>query len=271
MNGRKVVCFCAILTALSCAGLSVRAQPIRTIDELWAGFDPRALPLEIEVVKAWDEGETHLEMIYFTGEIFEGEKTRVFGYLGRPKKVEGKLPGLLHIHGGGQTARPDWPQFWAKRGYVCLSFDFCGDTNLPTLGPEYRRERFTLWRKVPADMMRVSGGMTMTPDPKRNPWLHWAMAARRGLTLLETQPGVNAERLGIFGISVGGTLTWIVAGIDPRVKAAVPIYGCGWESYAFPVDLKAASSEDQTSRLASHRWPPKHTHRGRSAALLVLA
>jgi hypothetical protein len=179
MKGRKVVCFCAILTAFPCAGLSVRAQPIRTIDELWAGFDARALPLEIEVVKAWDEGDIHLEMIYFTGEIFEGEKTRVFAYLGRPKKIEGTLPAVLHIHGGGQTARPDWPQFWAKRGYVCLSFDFCGDTNLPTLGPEYRRERFTLWRKVPADMMRVGGGMTMTPDPKRNPWLHWAMAARR--------------------------------------------------------------------------------------------
>ena len=223
---------------------------------------PRALPLEIEVLKAWDEGDIHLEMIYFTGEIFEGEKTRVFGYLGRPKKIEGKLPGLLHIHGGGQTARPDWPQFWAKRGYVCLSFDFCGDTNLATLGPEYRRERFTLWRKVPADMMKVGGGMTMTPDPKRNPWLHWAMAARRGLTLLETQPGVNPDRVGIFGISVGGTLTWIVAGIDPRVRAAVPIYGCGWESYAFPVDAKSPASEDQKlwrAMMAPEEYAPRIT------------
>ena len=42
---------------------------------------------------------------------------------------------------------------------------------------------------------------------------------------------MDRDRLGIFGVSVGGTLTWIVAGVDARVKAAAPIYGCGWESY----------------------------------------
>ncbi len=78
-----------------------------SIDELWAGFDPHALPFEIETIKAWDEEGIHLETIYFTGEIFEGEKVRVFAYLGRPLKVAGRVPGILHIHGGGQTANLD--------------------------------------------------------------------------------------------------------------------------------------------------------------------
>jgi dienelactone hydrolase len=204
---------------------------INSIDQLWADFDPHALPLEIETVKVQDEEGIRLDTIYFTGEIFEGEKTRVFAYLGRPQQLTGKTPGILHIHGGGQTANLDWARFWARRGYVALSFDFCGDTNLSNLGPEYRREHFTRWGKVPANMMQVSGGRSMTPTPRHNPWYHWTLAARRGLSLLEAQPEVDAERLGIFGISVGGTLTWIVAGVDPRVKAAVPIYGNGWESY----------------------------------------
>src|SRR5262249_3304395 len=105
-------------------------------------------------------------------------------------------------------------------------------------------------------------GMTMTPDPRLNPWLHWAMAARRGLTLLESQPDVDANSLGIFGISVGGTLTWIVAGIDPRVKAAVPIYGCGWESYAFPVNIDAPASDDQKlwrAMMAPEAYAPRIT------------
>ncbi len=220
---------------------------IETVESLWDGCDPRALPLETEVVRAWDEGEVHLEAVYFTGEVFEGAKTRVFGYLGRPKRMAGKVPGILHIHGGGQTANLDWPRFWARRGYVCLSFDFCGNTNLPTLGPEYRRERYTLWGKVPADMMKVGGGTQMEPSPRYNPWFHWTMAARRGLTLLEQQPDVDSEKLGIFGISVGGTLSWIVAGVDRRVKAAAPIYGCGWESYPFPPQPEAAP--DRNKRL----------------------
>lgn len=267
--------FIVMALHLSCGVLAVEAEEPaavpQSIDELWAGYDPRALPLEFELVKAWDEGDIHLETIYFTGEIFEGEKTRIFGYLGRPKQLEGKTPGILHIHGGGQTANLDWPRFWARRGYISLSFDFCGNTNLPTLGPEYRRERYTLWGKVPANMMEVSGGRKMTPTPRHNPWHHWTMAARRGLTLLEAQPQIDPEKLGIFGISVGGTLTWMVAGVDHRVKAAVPIYGNGWESYSnYPPEPEPQVSED--NRL----WrlliaPETHAPRVRCPVLFMSA
>ncbi len=143
---RSVIAPAALLLLLTAAAPAAEPR-IETIADLWAGFDPRALPLDVEVVKAWDEGETHLEMVYFTGEEFDGVKTRVFGYLGRPKKVEGKIPGVLHIHGGGQTAVPDWPRFWASRGYACLSFDFCGNTNLPELGPGCKREHYTRGRQ----------------------------------------------------------------------------------------------------------------------------
>ena len=193
---------------------------IATIGRLWAGFDPRAVPLDVEVVKFWDEGDVHLETVYFTGEVFEGEAVRVFGHFGRPRKSGGKVPGVLHVHGGGQTAGLDWPRFWATRGYACLSFDFCGDTTLPGLGPGYRRERYTPWGKVPADMMKVGGGLSKTPTPRLNPWYHWTVAARRGLTFLETRPEVDGGKLGVFGISVGGTLTWSIAAFDDRVKAA---------------------------------------------------
>src|SRR3954452_24278899 len=93
---------------------------IATIEQLWAGFDPRAEPLDVEVVKSRDEGDVHLETVYFTGEVFEGEVVRVFGHFGRPRKSGGKVPGVLHVHGGGQTAGLDWPRFWATRGYACL-------------------------------------------------------------------------------------------------------------------------------------------------------
>ncbi len=241
----KVLASFLLASVFSAAHPLIAVEPaIDSIDALWAGFDPRATPLEVEVIKAWDEEGVHLEMLYFTGEIFEGEKTRVFAYLGRPKAASDKLPGVLHIHGGGQTANLDWARFWGKRDYVCVSFDFCGNTNQPHLGPEYRRERYTLWGKVPADMVLVGGGTKMLPTLRHNPWYHWALTARRGLTMLEAQPDVNPGRLGIFGVSVGGTLCWTVAGVDPRVKAAVPIYGCGWEFYPYPPDLDAPAPDE---------------------------
>ena len=214
------------LVLASCALADPPAKPIDTLEALWAGFDPRREPLDIEVLKESDEDGVHLEMVYFTGEVFEGEKTRIFGYYGRPKKVEGKIPAVLHVHGGGQTAVLDWPRFWAKRGYACLSFDFCGAAN--------KREHYTRWGKVPADMMKIGSGIQMTPMPRHNPWFHWMLASRRGLTFLESRPEVDKNKLGVFGISVGGTLTWGVAALDERVKAAA--HGKLRWIYAYPPD-----------------------------------
>jgi hypothetical protein len=46
-------------------------------------------------------------------------------------------------------------------------------------------------------------------------------------SLIRSLPQVDAERTGITGISWGGYLTCITAGLDDRFKLAVPVYGCG--------------------------------------------
>jgi Hsp70 protein/prolyl oligopeptidase family protein len=53
-------------------------------------------------------------------------------------------------------------------------------------------------------------------------------AAIRGASLLADRPDVDAGCIGITGISRGGYLTCIVAGLDDRLKVAVPVYGCGF-------------------------------------------
>ena len=227
-----------------CEGYPVAELGLCHIRKLWSGFDPHALPLEVEVIRDTTDEDIHIQQLYFTGEIWEGAKTRVYAIRGANHDAR-NLPGILHIHGGGQTASLDWVRFWAKRGYVCVSFDFCGDWRKHAPG----RAEFTRWGKVNGNMADVGGGHTMKPDPTHNPWYHWALTARRALRLLETDPQVNPERLGIFGISVGGTLTWVVAGMDPRVKAAVPIYGCGWNTFS---DLKQTSDANQPEE--SRMW-----------------
>ena len=60
-------------------------------------------------------------------------------------------------------------------------------------------------------------------------WTYHAVAAViRGHSLLLAQKEVDPQRIGLTGISWGGYLTCIVAGLDDRLKVAVPVYGCGF-------------------------------------------
>jgi PhoPQ-activated pathogenicity-related protein len=49
----------------------------------------------------------------------------------------------------------------------------------------------------------------------------------RAHSLLRSLPGVDPDRTAITGISWGGYTTCIVASLDDRFRAAVPVYGCG--------------------------------------------
>jgi cephalosporin-C deacetylase-like acetyl esterase len=195
-------------------------QPFETVEDLWRDFDPEALPLEVEIIESWEEGDIAFQSLRFTGEYVEETPVRVYAIQGAPREGA-NLAGVLHVHGGGQTASLDWVRFWAQRGYVCVTFDFCGDWE--------NRTDYTDWGPlVHGNMAEAAGGFQLHPSVQASSWYHWTLVSRRALTLLARHPQVDPDRLGVFGISVGGTLTWIIAALDSRVKAAAPIYGCGY-------------------------------------------
>lgn len=49
--------------------------------------------------------------------------------------------------------------------------------------------------------------------------------ARRGMDYLARRPDIDPARMGVAGISLGGVLSGIVAGVDPRVKVALTLVG----------------------------------------------
>jgi dienelactone hydrolase len=204
-------------------GLELRAdEPVvfASPADLWQGYDPTALPLEVESLEKWHENDSAFEKLRFTAEEIDGSKVRVFAITGSALAGPAQ-PGILHIHGGGQTASLEWIRFWTKRGYACVTYDFCG--------PWAERAEVTDWGRLKhGNMAHAQGGHQVSPTPRASSWYHWTLVARRALTLLAKLPGVDPDRLGIFGISVGGTLCWSVAGSDARVKTAVPNYGCGY-------------------------------------------
>jgi hypothetical protein len=57
---------------------------------------------------------------------------------------------------------------------------------------------------------------------------HAAASVIRAHSLLRSMAEVDADRTAVTGISWGGYTTCLVASLDDRFKAAVPVYGCGF-------------------------------------------
>ena len=221
---------------------------------MWAGFDPRAEPLEVETLKEWEQDDVVLRIVRFRIGVFKGKKAKLAAIYGFPKRVlksGEKLPGLVQIHGGGQYADANACLTNAKRGYATLSIAWAGRINAPgyrvtpaevklfwdgkTDDPAYKLT--TDWGAVDGYHApgRNAGNSfpsakpaewTLDPveSPRNSGWFLCALAARRALTFLEQQSEVDPDRLGVYGHSMGGKLT-VMTAVDTRVKAAAP--SCG--------------------------------------------
>ena len=219
-----------------------------TVQELWADLDPRLDDLDVHVVREWEsDGIVYRYVTYHIG-TFKDKPARMAAFFGFPKEAT-KMPGLIHLHGGGQRAFLHQVEFYAKLGYACLSINWGGrDMENAEDG-----DSNTDWGAVDPTQKNVPGYFNLKPgdayldpfeSPRNNNWYLLTLAARRGLTFLEQQPEVDADRLGVYGDSMGGSLTVYVAGSDSRVKAAAPsIGGSGFRTKPWPLLPQQAAIE----------------------------
>jgi len=213
-------------------------------EELWAGYDPRAEPLEIQTLREWQEDGVVLRIVRYRIGIFKGQKSLMAGVYGYPRGGT-KLPGVVQIHGGGQYADYRAVLTNAKRGYATISIAWAGRINSPdykvnpeivklfwdgkTGDPNYKLT--TDWGSLDAyhapcrnpknAFAKVSPASWTLDDvesPRNNPWFLCTLGARRALTFLEQQPEVDPDKLGVY-------VTVMTAAADSRVKAAAP--SCG--------------------------------------------
>ena len=221
-----------------------------SVAELWADFDPRRDPLEVEVIREWREGGGVFRHVRYLVGTFKGRPARMTAIYGFPADAPGKLPAVMHIHGGGQRGSLVEVKLLVARGYAGLSVNWGGRGR--SEGPAHAVEGAadgdpnTDWGAVDPTQCNVQGYATLEPGPlqfyddrahpKNNNWYLLTQGCRRGLTFLERQPEVDAARLGVHGYSMGGNLTMYVAGTDDRVRAAVPAVGgqgWRWEPHVF--------------------------------------
>ena len=200
-----------------------RRRVRRQLWELLGELPSRPKTPAVRLLSREDKGDFLLERFEFDNQA----GSTVPGYLLLPKRIHGRLPGILYCHWhGGQydigkdelfrtnaVPVPPGPAL-VRQGYAVLAIDaYCfGERNGSGpggpadkgAGGEMTASKFQLW-----------AGRTL-----------WGMILRDDLMALDyfsTRPEVDATRIGVTGISMGATRTWWLMGLDDRLKAGVAV------------------------------------------------
>ncbi|MFC7337751.1 acetylxylan esterase [Haloferula chungangensis] len=157
--------------------------------------------------------------IYFEALDWKGSPTKVFAWLGLPKNTADPVPGIVLVHGGGGTAFKNWVELWNQQGFAAISIAVEGQTDVKT-GKSWNRHSW-------AGPSR-NGIYGDSDEALKDQWMYHAVADTvLANSLLRSLPEVDAEKVGVMGISWGGVITSTVMGIDDRFAFAIPVYGCG--------------------------------------------
>jgi len=210
---------------------------------------------------SWGDESGGVREVYYEGEPLAGKPTRIFAYYARPESGEGPFAGMVLVHGGGGTAFAKWASLWAKRGYAAIAMDLGG------CGPKRKR----LPDGMPAQGHPEKFRRFTTDEEARRVWTYHAVAAViRGHSLLAARKEVDPKRTGLTGISWGGYLTCIVAGLDGRFKVAVPVYGCGFlHENSCWLNEFARLGPEQTKRWVAYFDPSRYLPGVRCPILFV--
>lgn len=210
---------------------------------------------------SWVQETGPVRSLFYEGESYKGKPTRVFAYYATPQTMsgaeaaKGSLPAVVLVHGGGGTAFREWVEIWAKRGYAAIAMDLTGHQPIEGKDANQMENRARLEDGGPTqgDEESFAGDEASVNDR----WSYHAVAdVVRAHSLVRSFPEVDPERTAVTGISWGGYTTCIVAGVDSRFKAAVPVYGCGFlhENSAW-LDRLNQLTETQRARWVS-LWDP---------------
>ncbi len=187
----------------------------------------------------------------YAGEQYHGNPTRVFAWYASPSTLgiaggKTRFPGIVLVHGGGGRAFLEWAELWARRGYAAIAMDLagCGEDRqrMPDGGPgQSDQEKFGA----------IDGPIT-------DQWSYHAVAnVIRAHSLILGMEEVKGQKTALTGISWGGYLTCMVAGLDQRFSVAMPVYGCGFlrDNSVWVKTQFDKMQPDQVDRW-HHLWDP---------------
>lgn len=192
-----------------------RAKVRETVLRCLGSLPARPKDLKVEITSRENHDGYTRECFRF----HNGVDAVVTGILLLPKDRKGPVPAIIGCHGHGgskeiicvdeknsQCVGP----LLARRGYAVAAIDsyFCGERS-PQKGKSAGE----------ADLFKL------------HLWLGrslWGLMLRDQQCLidyLQTRPEVDRDRIGVTGMSMGGTTTWWLAAVDERVASLVGVAG----------------------------------------------
>ncbi|MBI3972147.1 MAG: acetylxylan esterase [Chloroflexi bacterium] len=138
---------------------------------------------------------------------------RIAANVYRPARIEAPLPAVVYLCGHSQRAKFHYqlhPRWFAEHGYVAIILD----------------------------AIQIGENAGFHHGTNRNQWWHWfsqaytpagveVWAAMRAVDYLEARPEVDAHRVGITGLSGGGTISWFAGAADERFNVVAPVCQTG--------------------------------------------
>jgi len=220
-------------------------------------YDPPACDPKAEVVERADCGEYVREKVYFQ----TTPDLRVPAYVLLPKGSAGRRPAIVALHDHGafftwgkekivavENEHPALAEFkrtyygnrsfaseLAKRGFVVIAIDmfYWGERRmlLPNDPPAWRDREKMSAEQVAAFHRRSSEQTWLVGTGLFEAGITWSGLMFtddiRTVDYLVSRTEVDPNRIGCCGLSVGGFRAAHLAGLDPRIKAAVVV---GWMS-----------------------------------------
>lgn len=177
-----------------------------------------------------------IRALAYDGPDYNGLHTKIFAHIGFPEDTSAPVPAVVLVHGGGGHPEDLWIRKWNARGYAAISMDTTGF--FPTKPSPHMREGFAEYLERRLVPPFAEEGYTVAPNnsnmqdsllPIEQQWMYHAVAAViLAHNILRNDPRIDRNKIGICGISWGGTITSIAIGYDPRFAFAIPIYGSGY-------------------------------------------
>jgi len=206
---------------------------------------PTKTPLNAVIHGKIDKGEYTVEKVYFES----APGFFVTGNLYKPAKLTGKAPAILFAHGHWKDARLSEAGDAELLNEIATGqerFEQGGRSRFQSMCVQLARMGCIVWQW---DMLSDSDSKQFSPElvhrfakqrPEMNTTENWGLYspqaeshlqsimglqtlnAVRSLDFVLSLPEVDAERIAVTGASGGGTQTFILSAIDPRVTLSFP-------------------------------------------------